>query len=105
MKAPERVPSRAPTPKPLPLGYGEARLTIGPGRIREASLFAKKVARGYAKIVDALEKALMKQNGNQLPKELEAKFAQISKMAAARRDKHPTCSRICRAIGLAKRRG
>ena len=35
MKAPERVPSRAPTPKPLPLGYGEARLTIGPGRIRD----------------------------------------------------------------------
>ena len=34
MKAPERVTSRAPTPKPLPLGYGEARLTIGPGRIR-----------------------------------------------------------------------
>ena len=26
--------SGAPTPKPLPLGYGEAMLTIGPGRIR-----------------------------------------------------------------------
>ena len=34
LKAPERVTSRAPTPKPLPLGYGEAMLTIGPGRIR-----------------------------------------------------------------------
>ena len=33
LKAPERV-SEAPTPKPLPLGYGEAMLTIGPGRIR-----------------------------------------------------------------------
>ena len=34
LKAPERMTSRAPTPKPLPLGYGEAMLTIGPGRIR-----------------------------------------------------------------------
>ena len=33
LKAPERV-SEAPTPKPLPLGYGEAMLTIGPGRVR-----------------------------------------------------------------------
>ena len=31
-KAPEWV-SGAPTPKPLPLGYGEAMLTIGSGRI------------------------------------------------------------------------
>ena len=33
LKAPERV-SEAPTPKPLPLGYGEAMLTIGPGRVK-----------------------------------------------------------------------
>jgi hypothetical protein len=33
LKAPERV-SGAPTSKPLPLGYGEAMLTIGPGRTR-----------------------------------------------------------------------
>jgi hypothetical protein len=47
------------------------------------------VARGYAKIVDALEKALMRQNGNRLPKELEAKLAQIVKRAAAQRDRQP----------------
>jgi len=71
----------------------------------EASLFAKKAARGFAAIVDVLEKALINRNGNQLPKELEAKLAQISKMAASSRDKHPAWSRICRAIGLARRRG
>jgi hypothetical protein len=31
----------------------------------------------------------MRQNGNRLPKELEAKLALISKMAASRRDKQP----------------
>ena len=46
MKAPERVTSRAPTPKPLPLGYGEARLTIGPGRIR-ASFHQSRSFRNY----------------------------------------------------------
>jgi hypothetical protein len=51
----------------------------------EASAFAKKVARGYAAEVDLYEKALIKRNGNQLPKELEAKLARISKMAASRK--------------------
>jgi hypothetical protein len=59
------------------------------GLTPEASLFAKKVARGYAKIVDVLEKAIIRQNGNRLPRELEAKLAQISKTAASRRDKQP----------------
>jgi hypothetical protein len=79
--------------------------TAATGLSPEASLFAKKAARGFAAVVDVLEKALMKRNGNRLPNELEAKLAQISKMAAARRDKYPAWSRICRAIGLAKRLG
>jgi hypothetical protein len=57
--------------------------------LREKYAAAQALARGYAAEVDLYEKALMKQNGNQLPKELEAKLAQISKMAAARRDKQP----------------
>jgi hypothetical protein len=63
--------------------------TSARGLSPEASLFAKKVARGYAAEVDLYEKALMKQNGNGLPKELEAKLAQIVKMAAGRRDMQP----------------
>jgi hypothetical protein len=35
-------------------------------------------------VVDVFEKALMRRNGNRLPKELEAKLAEISKLAAAR---------------------
>jgi hypothetical protein len=50
----------------------------------EASQFAKKAAQGFARVVDVFEKALMRQNGNRLPKELEAKLAQIVKMAASR---------------------
>jgi hypothetical protein len=38
-----------------------------------------------ARVVDVFEKALMRQNGNRLPKELEAKLAEISKLAASRR--------------------
>jgi hypothetical protein len=34
--------------------------------------------------VDLYEKALMKRNGNRLPKQLEAKLVQLSKMATAR---------------------
>jgi hypothetical protein len=79
--------------------------TAATGLSPEASRFAKKAAQGFAAVVDVLKKALMKRNGNRLPNELEAKLAHISKMAAARRDKHPAWSRICRAIGLAKRRG
>jgi hypothetical protein len=67
--------------------------TAASGLSPEASAFAKKVARGYAAEVDLYEKAFMKQNGNQLPKELEAKLAQISKTAAARRDKQPVGQR------------
>jgi hypothetical protein len=63
--------------------------TSARGLSPEASLFAKKVARGFAAEVDLYEKALMKQNGNRLPQELEGKLAQISKMAGARRDKQP----------------
>jgi hypothetical protein len=54
--------------------------------------------------VDALEKALMKENGNQLPEELQARLAQISKAAAARRNKILPWSRVFRAIGLKLRR-
>ena len=39
----------------------------------------------------------MKRNGNRLSNELKAKLAQISKMAAARRDKHSAWSPICGA--------
>ena len=63
--------------------------TPASGLSPEASAFAKKVARGYAAEVDLYEKVLMKQNGNQLPKELDAKLAWISKTAASRRDKQP----------------
>jgi hypothetical protein len=63
--------------------------TSARGLSPEASLFAKKVARGYAAEVDLYEKALMKQNGNRLPQELEGKLAQISKLAASHRDKQP----------------
>jgi cold shock protein len=38
--------SGAPTPKPLPLGYGEPRLTIGPGR-RRASFHQSRSFRIY----------------------------------------------------------
>lgn len=86
---------------PLRSATGTAATGLSP----EASLFAKKAARGFAAVVDVLEKALMKRNGNRLSNELKAKLAQISKMAAARRDKHSAWSRICGAIGLAKRRG
>jgi hypothetical protein len=37
--------------------------------------------------VDYFEKALMAENGNQLPKKLQAKLTEIAKMAASRRDK------------------
>jgi hypothetical protein len=78
--------------------------TAGSGLSPEASVFANKVARGYAKIVDALEKALMKENGNQLPAELQARLTQISKAAASRGNKHLSWSRVFRAIGLRLRR-
>jgi hypothetical protein len=78
--------------------------TAGSGLSPEASVFANKVARGYAKIVDALEKALMKQNGNQLPEELQARLTQISKAAASRGSKRLSWSRVFRAIGLRLRR-
>jgi hypothetical protein len=58
--------------------------TAASGLSPEASLFAKKAARGFARVVDVFEKALMRRNGNRLPKELEAKLAEISKLAAAR---------------------
>ena len=61
----------------------------GSGLSPEASLFAKKAAREFARVVDVLEKAVLNQNGNRLPKEMEAKLALISKMAASRRDKQP----------------
>ena len=66
---------------------------------------SRRRRRNFAAVADVLEKALMKRNGNRLSNELKAKLAQISKMAAARRDKHSAWSRICGAIGLAKRRG
>ena len=56
LKAPERVTSRAPTPKPLPLGYGEAMLTIGPGRIRasfhQSRSFRITIAKRLCGLVD-----------------------------------------------------
>jgi hypothetical protein len=81
-----------------------ASCIAGRGLSLEASLFAKKVARGYAKIVDALEKALLKENGNQLPEELQARLAQISKAAASRGNKGLSWSRVLRTIGLRLRR-
>jgi hypothetical protein len=59
--------------------------TAASGLSPEASVFAKMAARGFARVVDVFEKALMRQNGNRLPKELEAKLAEISKLAASRR--------------------
>jgi hypothetical protein len=57
--------------------------TAASGLSPEASLFAKK-GRGDTRRRWTCKKALMKRAGNQLPKELEAKLAQLSKMAAAR---------------------
>jgi hypothetical protein len=39
---------------------------------------------GYAQIVDCFEKALLAENGNQLPEKLQAKLAEIAKLAAPR---------------------
>ena len=81
-----------------------ASCIAGRGLCPEASVFAKKVALGYVKIVDALEKALMAENGNQLPEELQAKLDQISRTAASRGNKRLSWSRVFRAIGLRLRR-
>jgi hypothetical protein len=45
---------------------------------------SRKGGTGVREGVDVFEKALMRQYGNRLPKELEAKLAQIVKMAASR---------------------
>jgi hypothetical protein len=72
--------------------------TAGSGLTPEASVFANKVARGYAAEVDLYEKALMRQNGDQLPDELQAKFDQIAIAAAAAGNKRLSWSRLFRAI-------
>jgi hypothetical protein len=72
--------------------------TAGSGLSPEASVFAKKVARGYAAEVDLYERVLIRRNGSQLPEELQAKLDQISRAAASPGNKRFSWSRVFRAI-------
>jgi hypothetical protein len=74
------------------------------GLTPEASVFANKVARGYAAEVDLYERVLIRRNGGQLPEQLQAKLDQISKAAGERRKKRLPWSHLFRAIGLRLRR-
>jgi hypothetical protein len=68
------------------------------GLTPEASVFANKVARGYAAEVDLYERALMRRSGDRLPKELQSRLDQISTAAALPHDKRLSWSRVFRAI-------
>jgi hypothetical protein len=68
------------------------------GLTPEASVFAKKVARGYALEVDLYELAIIRRNGGHLPNELRAKLDQISRAAASAGNKRLSWSRVFKAI-------
>ena len=59
---------------------------------------------GGAGVVDALEKVLMKENGNQLPEELQTKLDQIARTASSRGNQRLSWLRVFRAAALRLRR-